>query len=170
MRLTDHLCHLVFLHADCRLQQTVRQFNGFDQFLPPAVLYRPDKLLPDLFIGYIDLSLIGIIGQIAQMHQKGQHVIPASQRSHIILKRTGIYPASVSAQHVKHRILQSVKIQLHIKPQRFIGLRLCPIVTETAVYDRFNDRIRTENMTNLVKLVAVVPSACLVKIHTVLFT
>ncbi len=168
MHFFQYLRNNICIHLKCRVQQPVRTPDCFHKLLPPAVFHCPDKFLPHFLIRDINFFPAAVIRKVAQMDKQRKHIVSAAHRCHIILKCSCINPKPLSAEHIHNSVFEPVKIQVNVGSERFISFCLCPVIAEFLIDHCLHDRFGIINVSGIIKVISVVPSAGLCKIKPIL--
>ncbi len=127
----------IFLHGIVKKLITLP--NPTDGIVTPHITDDSGKLLTYFLIGYAGLARHFIIGQITEMDQQRQHVIPILKCHEIIVESIHIHPDGAAADQFRHNFRHTIKIQTDIPHQTFRSRSLRPIGAKTLIMNSFHN-------------------------------
>ncbi len=138
---------LFYLSCHGLLIPTYRIFNKLLTLPDPpdgvTALYLPyssGKFHTDLFVGNTRPLGGFIIGQIPQMYQQRQHIIPVPERHQIVCKTFRVHFRLHAAHQLRNRPPQSVKVKVDVPHQTLCCRSLCPVRVKIIIADCLHDR------------------------------
>ena len=82
---------------------------------------------PNLFVGNMRPLRLFIIGQVSQMNQQRQHIVPVPESHQIVRKAFRVHLSLHAANQLRDRSAQAVKIKADIPHQAVRGGCLRPV-------------------------------------------